>query len=139
MVYIYSAVVQAAFNTNSDSLAIEITAPSSTTIKIRKIRITHDDGTATVSADYYRKIKIVTESVAGTGGNSYTPITRDQNEPVSACTVKTALTAVGTVDKTIYINSVHSTTDYLWQASDDDDKIVVLPNGIFGIIVNPAQ
>jgi hypothetical protein len=60
-------------------------------------------------------------------------------QPSSVCTIKTGTFTGGTINKTIDINSVHSTTDFLWQAADDDDKIVVAANGIFGIIVNPAQ
>src|SRR6266496_5758450 len=138
MTYIYSAVVQAAFNANTDSLAIEIDAPANTTIKIRRIRITHDDGTATTSSDYFRKVKLVTESAAGSGGSAYTPIPVDANGPASISTVNTGAFTVGTIDKTIDINSVHSATDYLWQACDEDDKIVVTGGGIFGIIINPA-
>jgi hypothetical protein len=139
MTYIYAATVQAAFSTNADSLAIEITAPANTTVKIRRIRITHDDGTATTSSDYYRKVKLVTESVAGSGGSSYTPIPLDGNDPASVATVKTGAFAVGTISKTIDSNSVHSTTDFYWQARDEDDKIIVAPGGIFGVIVNPAN
>ncbi len=142
MTYIYSAVVQAAFTANTDSLAIEITAPASTTVKIRRIRVMHDDGTSINSPiinDYYRKVKIVTESVAGSGGNTYTPIQWDQNDPAAVSTVKTGAFSVGTIDQTIDINSQHATTDFLWQARDEEDKIIVLPNGIFGVIINPAN
>jgi hypothetical protein len=141
MTYIYSAVVQSNFTANTDSLAIEITAPANVTVKIRKIRITHDDGTAWVTSDYYRKVKIVTESVAGTGGASYTPIPVDANNPAAASTVQinTGSFAVGTISATVDINSIHSTTDFSWQAEDEDDKIVVTPGGVFGVIVNPAH
>jgi hypothetical protein len=139
MTYIYAATVQAAFSTNADSLAIEITAPANTTVKIRRIRITHGDGDETTSSDYYREVRLVRESVAGSGGSSYTPIPLDANDPASVSTVKTGAFAVGTIDKTIDSNSVHSTTDFYWQARDEDDKIIVAPGGIFGVIINPAN
>jgi hypothetical protein len=141
MTYIYSAIVQSNFSTNTDQLAIEITAPANKTLKIRKIRITHGDGTATVTSDYYRRVKIVTESVAGTGGGAYTPINTDNNDPVSVATVNinTGAFVVGTISKTVDINSIHCTTDFSWQAEDEDDKIVVLPGGVFGVIINPAH
>jgi len=141
MVDIYSAYVQSAFAANADSLAIEITAPANVTVKIRRIRISHDDGTATASSDYHRRVKLVTESVAGTGGSSYTPVPTDINATASACTVKVngGSFVVGTIDRTIDINSQHNTTDFLWQARDEDDKIIIKAGGIFGVIVNPAQ
>ena len=141
MTYIYSAIVQSNFTANTDQLAVEITAPANRTLKIRKIRITHGDGTATVTSDYYRRIKIVTESVAGTGGGAYTPINTDGNDTVSVATVNinTGAFVPGTVSKTIDINSIHCTTDFSWQARDEDDKIIVLPSGIFGLIINPAN
>ena len=139
MTYVYCAYVQASFTPNTDTLAIEIDAPANVTLRIRKIRIMHGDGTATTSADYHLKTKIIAESVAGTGGSSYTPIPKDQNGPASVSTVKTALTAVGTIDKTFEIYSKHSTTDLYWQASDEDDQMVVKPGNMFGIVVNPAN
>lgn len=135
---IYSAQFAGDFDANTDTLAIEITAPSNVALRIRKIRIMHNDGTATVTADYHKKIKIVRESVAGTGGTSYTPIKLDANSAASAATVKTKLTAVGTISDTLDVHSVHAVTDFYWQAYDDDDKISVAPSGIFGIVVNPA-
>jgi hypothetical protein len=137
--YSYSAFVQASLSTNTDNLIIEVTAPANVTIRIKKIRITHDDGTGTTSADYYRKVKTITESVAGTGGSTFTPISQDQNGRAAGSTVKTGLTAVGTIDQTINNLSIHSTTDYFWQATDEDDYIVIKPGGIFGIVVNPAH
>lgn len=141
MTYTYSANVQSGFTINTDSIAVEITAPSNTTLKIKKIRITQDDGTATTSSDYCRKIKIVTESSAGSGGSSYTPITTDQNEPVSVATVNinSGSFTVGAIDATIDKLSLHSATDFIWQAGDDDDKITVKPGGIFAVVINPAN
>ena len=134
----YSAQVTGAFDLNTDKLAIEITAAANTTVKIKKIRVFHDDGTATVTSDYHKKVKLVRESVAGTGGGSYTPLKLDANASASASTVKTGVFTVGTISDTIDALSIHSTTDFYWQAADEDDKIVVAPSGIFGIVINPA-
>ena len=138
MVYVYSAYVQAGFTVGTDQLAIEITAPSTREIKIRQIRVTIGDGTATATSDFHRKIKIITESAAGTGGASYTPIALDQNMPASTATVNTGAFTVGTIDNTIDVNSQHSTNSYKWQAVDEDDKIVIKAAGIFGVTINTA-
>ena len=135
---VYSAQAFAALDANTDQLLIEVTAPSNVGIKIRKIRIMHADGTETVTADYHKKVKLVRESVAGTGGSSYTPIKLDANSAAAGSTVKTDLSAVGTISDTIDVFSIHSVTDFYWQAYDDDDKISVEPSGIFGVVVNPA-
>jgi hypothetical protein len=138
MVYVYSAYSQSSFIAATDQLAIEITAPANKTLKIRRIEIAYGDGTATTTADFHRKVKIVTESVAGSGGSTYTPVPLDANTTASTSTVKTGAFTVGTIDKTLDTNSQHSTNSYLWQAVDEDDKIVIKPGGIFGVIVNTS-
>ena len=134
----YSAQVSGLFDANTDKLAVEITAASGTTVKIKKVRVFHDDGTALVTSDYHKEVKFVRESVAGTGGSSYTPIKLDANAAASGATVKTGVFTVGTISDTIDALSVHSATDFYWSAVDEEDKIVVLPTGIFGIVLNPA-
>ena len=137
----YSAVVQSIFAANTDTLAIEIDAPANTTLKIRKIRISHDDGTATASSDYQRKVKLVMESSAGSGGSSYTPIQVDGNDTASVSTVNinSGSFVPGTISSTLDIQSQHSSCDFVWEAADEDDKIIVAPGGIFGVTVNPAH
>ena len=139
MTYHYAAVVTGAFAPNTDSLAIEIDAPANVTIKIKTIRITDTDGTLapTNMNDYYRKVKLVTCSTSGTG-SAFTPIEIDDNNTASVCTVETGPGTPGTIASTIETLSIHSTTDYIWQAADEDDKIIVKPGGIFAVIVNPA-
>lgn len=134
----YSAVVTGNFPINTDTLAIEIDAPASTTIKITKVRVTTDDGTGTTVDDMHRKIMLHTESVAGTGGSTYTPMNLDDNNSVSAVTVKIGPMTMGTLLMMIDLISVHSGSDFYWQAADENDKIVITPGGIFGIVVNPA-
>jgi hypothetical protein len=138
MTNVYCANVVASFTTNTDSLAVEITAAANTKVKIKKIRIMHDDGTATVTSDYYKNVKLVTESVAGTGGSSFTPIALDGNTTASTSTVKTGAFTKGTITDNINVVSIHSVTDFYWSAADEDDKIVLTPGGIFGVVVNPA-
>ena len=138
MPQVYSAHITAGFDQNTDKLAIEITAPSNTTIKIKKIRVSHGNGTGTITTDYYKTVKLVRESAAGTGGTSYTPVKMNANSVDSTATVKTGPFTVGTITDTVNILSVHSGTDFLWSAADENDKIVVSPGGIFGIVVNPA-
>src|SRR5215831_7179636 len=138
MTNIYSAVVTAGFTLNTDQLAIEIDAPANTTIKIKKIRVTVDDGTGLTTDDNYHSIDLITESVAGTGGSTYTPIAIDANAPASLSTVKIGPMTKGTVASTIDALSIHAGTDYYWAAADEDDKIVITPGSIFGIVINQA-
>lgn len=135
----YTAYVTGNFSANTNSLAIEITAGSSQVVKIKKIRITDEDGTATTVNDYYRNIILVRESAAGTGGSTFTPVDLNDNTPASSSTVKVGPMTPGTTSTTIDDLSIHSGTDFYWAAADEDDKIVVAPGAIFGIIVNPAQ
>lgn len=138
MTNIFSAQVTASFTANTDSLAIEIDAATNTTIKIRKIRVSTDDGTGLLVDDFYREIRLVRESAAGSGGSTYTPINIDGNNNPSVSTVKTGAFTPGTTSATIDAISIHAGTDFYWSAADEDDKIVVTPGGIFGLILNPA-
>lgn len=141
MTYVYSAVVQSAFSTDTDTLAIEITAPANQSVKIRKIRVFTSDGTDTTSFDHNKKVKLVLESAAGSGGSSYTPITLNANDPASVSTVNVAPSSgsftLGTISSTIETISVHSDTGLYWHAADEGDKITIPPGGIFGVTVNP--
>lgn len=139
MTTVYSAQVTAACKINTDSLTVEITAPANTTLKIRKIRISDGDGTGLTVSDYHREAKLVFESVAGTGGNTYTPIDLDDSATPSLSTVNTGAFTPGTISTTLDSLSIHSATDFYWSAADEDDKIVVTPGGIFGLILNPAN
>ena len=121
-----------------DCLAVEITAPANIEIKIKKIRIIEGDGTGLAVLDYYKTIKVVTESAAGTLGTAYTPIDIDDNNTPAVATVKTGPMGLGTIDKTIDQLSLHTNTDFYWAASDEDDKIVIKPGGIFALQVNTS-
>ena len=133
----YSAVVTGGFVPNTDSLAIELDAPANTAIRIKKIRITPTDGTDTTVNDFHRKIKLVFCSTTGTG-SAYTPIELDDNGTPSITTVETGPATAGTISTTLDTISLHSGTDFLWQAADEEDKIVIQPGGIFAIVVNPS-
>jgi hypothetical protein len=138
MTNIFCAQITASTVTNTDNLVFEIDAPANTTVKIRKISITHGDGTDTTTPDYYKEMRLVRESAAATDGTPYTPIQLDGNNTGSSSTVNTGAFTPGTVSDTIDSLSIHNTTDFYWSAADDEDKIVVQPGGIFGVIVNPA-
>ena len=138
MTSVYSAVVTGSFQPNTDQIAIEIDAAANTTLKIKKIRITQDDGTNAATADAYRAVDLITESVGTAGGSTYTPIPIDANAPASTASVKIGPAAKGTVATTIDTLSIHSGTDFFWQAADEDDKIVITPGSIFAIVVNAA-
>lgn len=134
----YTAVMSGNLAPATDTLLIEIQTPSNQTIKIKKIRISYGDGTQLVVADGTKSVALITESVAGTGGSTYTPIALDGSTTASTATVKTGLMTKGTVASTIDDMSIHSGTDFLWQAADEDDKIVLTPGSIFGIVVNAS-
>lgn len=141
MTNVYCANVTAPFPSSSDRLAIEIDAPANTTIKIKKIRISDDDGTSLLTSDVHKEIRLIRQSSAGTGGNTFTPINLDDNTTPSIATVKTGGAGFlpGTIRDTIDALSLHSVTDFYWSAADEDDKIVVLPGDSFGIILNPGN
>lgn len=121
-----------------DCVVAQITSPANTEIKIKKIRITPTDGTDTTVNDFHRNIKLLTESAAGTGGTAYTPIDIDDNNTAAVSTVKTGPMGIGTISATIDQISLHSGTDFFWQAADEDDKIVIKPGEIFGLVVNSS-
>lgn len=139
MVSIYSAFVQASLTVNTDNYVVELGPPAGAVIRIRTVRVMHGDGTATTSADYQRRVKLVTESVAGTGGATFTPVPLNANSGASSITVKTGLTVGGTIDQTVDTMSQHNTTDFFWEARDEDDKIVVKPGELFAVVVSPSQ
>jgi len=139
MTNVYSVYEQGAYTANTESLAVEIDAPTNVEIRIRKIRITASDGTDTTVPDYYTKLRLVIESAAGSGGTTFTPVPNDANAPAAASTVKTGPFTIGTVSSTIDTLSVHSGTDFNWEAKDEDDKIVIAPGGIFAVTLNPAH
>jgi len=139
MTNIYSIYEQGAYNANSESIAVEIDAPAGTEVKIRKIRIMASDGTDTTVPDYYTGVRILTESLAGTGGVAFTPVPNDANAPAAVSTVNTGPFTLGTVSTVIDDLSIHSGTDFNWEARDEEDKIVIAPGGIFAITLNPAH
>lgn len=137
----YQCTVQAnTHNTaNTDDTFIEITAPSNRYIKIKGVRVEFQFGTATATSDAHFRVKLVTKSVAGTGGVSGTVTQRDPSAPSSLSTVlvKSGTTdfTVGTVIDTLELASIHVTNEYVWNAFDESEKIIILPAGIFGIFV----
>lgn len=133
-----ASIARADVSLSQDVLLVEIQAPANTTLKIKKIRVMHSDGTQATLPDAHKSVMLITESAAGLGGSSFTPIALDSSTPASAATVKTGIMTKGTVASTIDELSVHSATDLLWQASDEDDKIVLSPGSIFGLVVNAA-
>jgi len=140
----YIANVQATSNTstNADDKFIEITAPAATIFKVKRLRVGFSDGTATVGVDNYFRIKLVRTSTAGATGSAFTPIRKDVNSPASVCTVKvkngTTAFTTGTVTDNIDWISVNGRMIYEWISRDDQDMIVVLPAGIFGIVLSSS-
>lgn len=135
---VYCASVVSELSVVIDSLTIEITASPNKTVKIKRIRVMHGGGSETLTSDYHRNIKLVFESVAGTGGNVFNPVKMDPNSNPSTSSVIVGAFKPGTISDTLDSLSVHSATDYNWAAADEDDKITLAPGGIFGIILNVA-
>lgn len=134
----YSAVVTGYFTPGTDQIAIEIDAPANTIIKIKKIRITHSDGQHANVEDSYKALDLVIQSVGTTGGSLYTPIEVNDSATVSKCIVTVGPAPKGTIFQTIDTISIHAGTDFVWQAADEDDKIVIQPGQIFAVVVNAA-
>lgn len=132
----YIATVTAYLPIGKDRTVIEINAPAATTIKIKKIRVTFGDGTQTVVADGTKLVSMVAASTSGTGGTTITPTSPDPNAPAAASTVKSGPMYKGTVTAVIDANSIHSGTDFIWHAADEDDKIVITPATMFALVEN---
>src|SRR4029077_17895832 len=66
----FKTMVQATSNTsiNTEDLFLELKAPASVTIKIKRVRVGFSDGTATAGVDNHFRVKLVryTTSTAGT-------------------------------------------------------------------------
>lgn len=138
----YSCVVQAATNiaANTNDTFIEITAPASTGIKIKRISAPFNSGTGTTSSDSYFKFTLCRKSVAGTGGITGTIVKRDANSNPSLSTVKvkdtTIAFTVGTVSENIEIIASHQSSIFDWFAVDEADKIEIVAGGIFGLLAS---
>jgi hypothetical protein len=143
----YTSNVQATSNTsiNTEDLFLEIKAPASVTIKIKRVRVGFSDGTATAGVDNHFRIKMVryTTSTAG-AATTMVPVPRDANRQVTTlATVKikngaTACALGTTAVVVVDLISVNGRALYEWLARDDDDMIVTLPGQCFCIGIQSA-
>lgn len=142
MTNVYLVTMTGQFTPNTDQLAVEIQAPASKTVKIKKIRVMHSDGTDANQAgtvDYHARVKLVAESVAGTGGTSFTPVGLDGATTAAQSTVNTGPFTVGSISTTFDIISKNSIVDFYWQAADEQDKMVLSAGGIFGLVLYASE
>jgi archaellin len=136
--HVLSTSFSATFNTNSDSMAaIILNDAGQGDIKIREVRITTDDGTATDTPDYHKRIKFGTTTNT-TSGSAGTVINVDRSRNWFWTGVRKGPGTGYTLDSTIDTFSVHSATDFIWRAADDDDKIVIPTSTNFIVEINPA-
>jgi hypothetical protein len=142
----YSVIGQATANAsaNTEDTFIEITAPSTTHLAVKKIIYGILVGTGTTSADGYARMRVVRKSVAGSGGvNGSIVKLRPARAPASAMTVKvkTGSTnfSVGTVTDEIMKIAFHRAYVHIWVASDEMDYIRIAPSEIFGILIQSAN
>lgn len=130
--------VAANFPTNADRMAIMVeTSAATTPIRIKKVRITSGDGTETTTPDYHKRIKFGLTSNT-TSGSNQTPkvVNRSRNWYWTSSRIGPGTGY--TIDTTIDTFSIHSATDFVWQAADDEDKIVVPSGTSFIVEINPA-
>jgi hypothetical protein len=143
----YVANVQATSNTsiNTEDTFIELKAPASVTIKVKRVRVGFSDGTATAGVDNHFRVKLARwDTTTGGSATTFTPIARNANAPASILTsakIKNGTTALalGTTNVTIVdLISVNGRALYEWLARDDDDMIVVKAAGLFAVVIQSA-
>ena len=139
----YTSNVSATSNTtiNTADVFVELKAPASVTIKVKRVRVGFSDGTGTAGVDNYFMVKLYRwDTTTGGSATTFTPIARNGNAPaaVATCKVKTTTTALalGTTNVTIVDQiSVNGRALYEWLARDDDDMIVVKPASLFSVVL----
>jgi|SRR6266487_962075 len=142
----YVANVQATSNTtiNTEDVFIELTAPASTTIKIKRVRVGFSDGTSTAGVDNHFRVKLLRYDTTTAGSSTaFTPIKRNQNSPaaVATCKIKTGATALALGTGTVTIIDLIAPNGralYEWLARDDDDMIVTKAAGLFAVVIQSA-
>ena len=121
--------VQATSNSsaNTSDAFLELKAPTSTTVLLKRIRVSSH---ATTPADNMIYIRLNRSSAAGATGTGLTPLRMRQNAPVSVITssnafVKNGATAfsIGTVTDTPIKSAVNQRGVWEWIARDKDDYI----------------
>jgi len=123
---------------NIEDLFLEIKAPASQYIRIRRVRIETSSGAITTVSDNYATASLYHESAAGTGGISGPITAKDANAPASqsSFTVKNGVTnfSKGTVVNTFQVISIPRNTG-IWEflALDNTDSIVIAAGNYFAV------
>lgn len=139
----YSIVCVATSNTvvNTDDGFVELKAPNTITIKIKRVRIGWGDGTATAGVDNYFRVKIMRWTTGSvTAGTSFTPVKRNATSVAAVSTSKIKATttafALGTTTEILDQMSVNGRAIIEWIARDDDDMIVTKPGEYFAVVIS---
>jgi hypothetical protein len=138
----YTTVVQATSNStvNTADTFLELKAPASVTIKIKRVRVGYGDGTQTAGVDNHFRVTLYRWNTTTAGSSSsYTPVPRNANSQVAVSTAKiknaTTALALGTTQTVLDIIAPNGRALYEWLARDDDDMIVTLPGDCFAVVI----
>ena len=142
----YTTNVSATSNStaNTADVFVEIKAPSSVILKVKRVRVGYSDGTATIGVDNYFMVKLYRWDTTTAGSaTTFTPVPRNANTAAAVVTAKvkngTTALALGTTNVTIVDQiSVNGRALYEWLSRDDDDFIVVKPASCFGVVIQSS-
>lgn len=144
----YTTVVQATSNssTNTEDLFVELKAAASTTIAIKRVRVSFSDGTDTAGIDNHFRVKLVRYTTT-TGGTTATPTVdrtpRNANATSATATSKgksgTTACALGTGSVTVVdLVPPNGRALYEFLARDDQDMIVTTAAGCFCVAIQSS-
>jgi hypothetical protein len=141
----YSIVCVATSNTtiNTDDGFIEIDAPASTCIKIKRVRVCWGDGTAAAGVDNMFRVKLMRWTTgSATAGTAFTPVRRNGTAVTALSTVKIKATttafALGGTTEIVDQISLNGRAVFEWIARDDDDMIVTKLGEYFAVVISSA-
>jgi hypothetical protein len=141
----YSIVCVATSNTvvNTDDGFVEIDAPATICIKIKRVRIGWGDGTATAGVDNMFRVKLMRWTTGSvTAGSAFTPEKRNGTSVAAVSTAKIKATttafALGTTTEIVDQIPINGRAIYEWIARDDDDMIVTKPGEYFAVVISSA-
>ena len=141
----YSIVSVATSNgtVNTDDTFVEIDAPASVSIKVKRVRVGWGDGTQTAGVDNHFRVKLM-RWTTGTGGagTAFTPVKRNATSVAAGSAVKikngaTAL-ALGTTTQIVDQFAPNGRALFEWIARDDDDMIATAPGEYFAVVISSS-
>lgn len=141
----YSIVCVATSNTsvNTDDGFVEIDSPATICIKIKRVRISWGDGTATTGVDNMFRVKLMRWTTgSGSAGTAFTPVKRNGTSVAAVSTAKIKATttafALGTTTEIIDQIPINGRAIFEWIARDDDDMIVTKPGEYFAVVISSS-